>query len=140
MFENPPDSVIRDILSNHRTIAVVGCSPNEYRDSNMIARFLIGQGHTVIPVNPYFDTILGLKCYPDLLSITGRFEMVDVFRRSEFVLPIAHHALDAGAKIFWTQLGVYDEEAAALLQPAGMTVVMNRCPKIEAARLNIKTL
>jgi uncharacterized protein len=137
MFQNPNDSIIREILSNHRTIAVVGCSPKEYRDSNRIASLLIHRGHKVIPVNPGHRQILGLPCYPDLLSIPEKVEMVDVFRRSEFVAQVAEQAIQVGAKILWTQLGVYDEEAAEKAINAGLVVVMNRCPAIEYRRLGI---
>ena len=137
MFRNPDDSVIRDILTKHRTIAVVGCSPKPARDSNSIARLLISRGHHVIPVNPGHREILGLACYPNLLQIPEKVDMVDVFRRSEYVPEIAEQAVSIGAKILWTQLGVESEEAAELAQKAGIIVVMNRCPAIEYRRLGI---
>ncbi len=137
MFRNPDDSVIRDILTKHRTIAVVGCSPKPVRDSNSIARLLISRGNHVIPVNPGHREILGLPCYPNLLQIPEKVDMVDVFRRSEYVPEIAEHAVSIGAKILWTQLGVESEEAAELAQKAGLIVVMNRCPAIEYRRLGI---
>ena len=137
MFQNPPDSVIREILSGSRTIAVVGCSPKEYRDSHMVARFLIQRGHSVTPVNPGHRNILGLTCYRDLLSLPEPVEMVDVFRRSEYVPDIIDQAIQIGAKVVWTQLGVYHEEAAAKALTAGLTVVMNRCPVIEYRRLGL---
>src|SRR5437870_3803943 len=103
MFKNPDDQTIREILSTHRTIAVVGCSPKEYRVSNRIASLLMRRGHTVIPVNPGHRQILGVPCYPDLTSIPEKIEMVDVFRRSEFVASVANQAIQVGAKILWTQ-------------------------------------
>jgi uncharacterized protein len=135
MFQNPPDSVIREILAKHRTIAVVGCSPKEWRDSNTISRLLINRGHKVVPVNPGYREILGLECYPDLHSIPFPVEMVDVFRRSEFVPDIAEQAIETKARILWTQLGVYHEEAAQKALDAGLIVIMNRCPAIEYRRL-----
>lgn len=137
MFQNPDDVVIREILTNPRTIAVVGCSPKEHRDSNAIARLLMRRGHKVIPVNPGHREILGVPCYPDLRSIPEKVDMVDVFRRSEYVAGIAEDAIAIGAKILWTQLGIEDEDAAAKAQQAGLTVIMDRCPAIEYRRLGI---
>lgn len=137
MFQNPDDLVIKEILQHPRTIAVVGCSPKEHRDSNSIARLLMRRGHKVIPVNPGHREILGVPCYPDLRSIPEKVDMVDVFRRSEYVADIAREAIAIGARILWTQLGIEDERAAELAQQAGLTVVMDRCPAIEYRRLGI---
>jgi predicted CoA-binding protein len=137
IFRNPDDSIIKDILHSHRTIAVVGCSPKDYRDSNRIARLLIARGHQVIPVNPGHPQILGVTSYPDLLAIPVQIDMVDVFRRSEYVPDIADQAIKIGAKILWTQLGVWHEEAALKAQKAGLIVIMDRCPAIEYRRLGI---
>lgn len=135
MFLNPDDATIREILSTPKTIAVVGCSAKSYRDSNMIARLLIQKGHRVIPVNPNYDSVLGLQCYPHLSSVPEPVEMVDVFRRSEFLREVAGQAIECGAKILWAQLGVYDEVAAQRAQQAGLIVIMDRCPAIEYRRL-----
>jgi predicted CoA-binding protein len=137
MFQNPDDEVIREILSSHRTIAVVGCSPKPYRDSHRIAAMLMGRGHTVIPVNPGHREILGVQCYPDLLSVPDKVEMVDIFRRSEYLPDIAEQAVAIGARIFWAQLGIFNEAAAERAKQAGMIVVMDRCPAIEYRRLGI---
>ena len=137
MFQNPSSSEIRQILTTPRTIAVVGCSPKPIRDSHRIAQLLISRGHDVIPVNPGHRKILDVDCYPNLSSIPRSIDMVDVFRRSEYVAALVEEAIAVGAKIFWTQLGVYDEEAALRAQQAGLTVVMNRCPAIEYNRLGI---
>jgi len=137
MFENPPDSVIREILTTHRTIAVVGCSPKDYRDSHAIARMLLGRGHQVIPVNPGHRKILDQVCYPNLLSIPEPVYMVDVFRRSEYVPGVADQAIRIGAKVLWTQLGVWHDESAATAQKAGLIVIMDRCPAIEYRRLGL---
>jgi uncharacterized protein len=139
-FENPPDSQIRTILANPTTVAVVGCSDNPDRDSFRIAMLLKHKGFHVIPVNPQLGpealrTELGERVYPDLASIPGPVEMVDVFRRSEFLPEIAEHAIKKGAKVLWGQLGVVDESAAARARTAGLTVVMDRCPAIEYRRL-----
>lgn len=135
MFKNPEDTVIREILSTPRTIAVVGCSPKVERDSNAIARLLLRKGHHVIPVNPGHRQILDQPCYPDLLSIPESVEIVDVFRRTEYVAGVADQAIRIGAKILWTQLGIYDEESAQRALQAGMIVIMDRCPAIEYNRL-----
>jgi len=134
-FRNPSDDMIRDILAQTRRIAVVGCSPNPTRDSHRIARWLIDKGHDVVPVNPRAQDVLDRFCYPSLRDVPGPIEMVDVFRRSEHVAEIVEQAIEKGAKIFWTQLGIGDERAAARAQAAGITVVMDRCPAIEYGRL-----
>jgi uncharacterized protein len=139
-FENPPDSEIRNILSHPTTVAVVGCSDNPARDSLSIAKLLKAHGFRVIPVNPALasDALmkqLGEKCYPDLASIPDAVEIVDVFRRSEFLPEVAEAAIAKGARILWCQLGVVDFPSAARAQKAGLTVVMDRCPAIEYRRL-----
>lgn len=134
-FENPPDDVIRDILATPRTVAVVGCSADPSRDSHRIARLLQQRGHRVIPVNPMETSLLGETCYPSLRDVPEPVEMVDVFRRPEFVAGVVDDALAIGAKILWLQLGVIDVAAAERARAAGLTVVMDRCPAIEYRRL-----
>lgn len=139
-FQNPSDAEIREILSHPVTVAVVGCSDSPARDSLRIAKLLKSHGFRVIPVNPALapDALLstfGEKCYPDLASIPGPVEMVDVFRRSEYVAGVVDEAIAKGARILWCQLGVIDLEAAARAQKAGIKVVMDRCPAIEYSRL-----
>jgi predicted CoA-binding protein len=134
-FENPSDTAIRDILANPKTIAVVGCSPDPDRDSHRIAALLKAKGHRVIPVNPTSKEILGERCYASVRDIPEKVDMVDVFRRPEFVDAIADDAIAAGARILWLQLDVINEPAAAKAQNAGLTVVMDRCPAIEYRRL-----
>lgn len=125
---NDPDEIAR-ALTNAKTIAVVGCSPEESRPSNAIARYLLRAGYDVIPVNPGHREMLGRPCYPDLASIPRdvRVDIVDVFRRSEFVPEIASAALARGAGFFWMQDGVVDEEVARRLTAAGIPVAMDRC-------------
>jgi uncharacterized protein len=135
MFHNPPDSMIREILSQPRRIAVVGCSPDPSRDSHRIAQLLIDKGHTVVPVNPHATQILGHRCYPTLQMIPGAIDMVDIFRRANEAGAILDEAIAVGARIIWMQLGVIDEAAAVRAQAAGLTVVMDRCPAIEYRRL-----
>jgi len=139
-FENPPDSEIRRILATPATVAVVGCSNDPSRDSLKIAMLLQGKGFRVIPVNPLLkpDALmseLGTRCYRDLESIPEPIDVVDVFRRSEFLPEIAHQAISKRAKVLWCQLGVVDEKAAKEAIAAGLTVIMDRCPAIESARL-----
>jgi len=134
-FENPPDTTIREILATPRTVAVVGCSPDPDRDSHRIAALLKAKGHRVIPVNPSCQEILGERCYASVRDIPETVEMVDVFRRPEFVDQIADEAIAVGAKILWLQLDVINEPAAGKAQDAGLTVVMDRCPAIEYRRL-----
>ncbi|MDL2716445.1 MAG: CoA-binding protein [Acidobacteriota bacterium] len=116
-------------LRTAKAIAVVGCSPEESRPSNVIARYLLRAGYDVIPVNPGHVELLGRTCYPDLASIPKdvRVDIVDVFRRSVFVPEIASAALERGAGFFWMQDGVVDEEAAQRLVAAGIGVAMDRC-------------
>jgi predicted CoA-binding protein len=139
-FKNPSDTEIRAILSKPATVAVIGCSDNPARDSLKIAKLLKSRGFKVIPVNPQLDrnalrTALGEECYPDLASIPEPVEIVDVFRRSEFVPQIVEEAIAKGARILWCQLGVIHLEASRRAQQAGMTVIVDRCPAIEYARL-----
>ncbi len=134
-FTDPPDETIREILATPRTFAVVGCSADPARDSHRIARLLRERGHRVIPVNPNEREVLGMPCYPSLRDVPEPVEVVDVFRRPEFVAGVVDEAIAVGAKILWLQLGVIDEAAALRAQDAGMTVVMDRCPAIEYRRL-----
>lgn len=134
-FTNPPDAQIRDILAVPRTVAVVGCSPDPDRDSHRIAALLKAKGHRVIPVNPACQEILGERCFASLRDIPEPVDMVDVFRRPEFVDHIVDDAIAIRAKILWLQLGVINEPAAHKARAAGLTVVMDRCPAIEYRRL-----
>ena len=118
--------------------AVVGCSPDRFRDSHGVARFLQERGKRVIPVNPQAcpGEILGEPCFPDLGSVQEPVEVVDIFRRSEFAGAHVDEAIAIGARAVWMQLGVIDEEAAARAREAGLLVVMDRCPKIEWPRVS----
>ena len=130
------DEIVEKILSTYKTWAVVGCSPDPYRDSHGVAKFLQRQGYNVIPVNPAADEILGERCWPDLGSIpAGTVEVVDVFRKPEAALDVVKEAIEIGAGAVWMQLGVINDEAFEMAQAAGLDVVMNRCPKIEIPRL-----
>ncbi|HTS03403.1 MAG TPA: CoA-binding protein [Thermoanaerobaculia bacterium] len=120
---------ITGALARARTIAVVGCSPDETRPSHAIANYLLRAGFDVIPVNPAHREILGRTCYPSLADVPASvtLDVVDVFRRSEAVGSIADEAIARGARFFWMQDGVVNEEAAARLVAAGIGVAMDRC-------------
>jgi predicted CoA-binding protein len=123
------------ILKEYRRIAVVGASANPERDSYQVASYLIEQGYQVYPVNPNAKEILGRTSYPDLGSIKEGVEVVDIFRRSEEVLPIVEEAIRVGAKAVWMQKSVINEEAAARARDAGLMVVMDKCIREEHQRL-----
>ena len=126
---------LRRILAQSRTLAVVGLSAQWYRPSYFAAKYMQDHGYRIIPVNPRYDEVLGERCYPDLRAIPERVDLVDCFRRSQDIPPIAEQAIAIGAKVLWMQLGVMNDEAARLASAAGLDVVMNRCVKIEHARL-----
>jgi len=125
---------IEEILE-YRNIAVVGISNNPERPSNFVARFLVGHGYNIIPVNPKLEEWNGKKCYPDLLSIPEPVDVVDIFRRADAVPPIVDEAITIKAKVVWMQEGIVNEEAAAKARASGLVVVMDRCMKIEYNRL-----
>ena len=126
---------LRRILRTCKTVAIVGLSAEWHRPSNFVAKYLQSHGYRVIPVNPRYDSILGERCHARLEDIPEPVDMVDVFRRSEDVLPIARSAVAIGAKCLWQQIGVVNTEADALARAAGLDSVMDRCVKIEHARL-----
>jgi uncharacterized protein len=125
---------LNGIFAATRTIAIVGMSDDPARASHEVGRYLM-DFYQVIPVNPNHSTILGLTCYPDLASIPMAVDMVDLFQRSENVLPYVQPAIDIGVSVFWMQLGIRNAQASAQLMAAGITVVEDRCTKIDHARL-----
>lgn len=131
------DAYIREILKRTRTIAMVGASTNWNRPSYFVMKYLTGKGFRIIPVNPGAagQDLLGERVYPDLASIPDPIDMVDVFRNAEAAGPITDEAIRVGAKTVWMQLTVRNDAAAGRAESAGLQVVMNRCPKIEYARL-----
>ncbi len=144
MIVLPPVERLRKIFADTKNIAVVGLSPKENRPSNQVARYLLEAGYTIIPVNPGQKQILGRKCYPDLLAIEGPVDVVDIFRRADQVEPIVRDAVPIGARVIWMQQGIVNEQAAALAENAGLTVIMDRCLKVDhmqfagAGRLKLK--
>ena len=129
------DDTLRRILKNCKTIAVVGLSPEWHRPSHFVAKYMQEQGYHIIPVNPKHESILGERCYARLEDIPEPVDMVDVFRRPEDVPPIAASAAAIGAKCLWQQLGVASQEADTVARAAGLDSVMDRCVKVEHARL-----
>jgi len=127
-------SLEADILSKYRDVAVVGASPNPERPSYRVVRYLVKHGYHVMPVNPNVKKTSGKTSYPDLSSIPGNVEVVDIFRRSEDVTPIVDEAIKVQAKVIWMQEGVVNEEAAAKARDAGLLVVMDRCMRKEHLR------
>ena len=126
---------LRRILATDRTIAVVGLSADWYRPSYFAAKYMQEHGYRIVPVNPRYDEILGERCYKSLAEIPHPVDMVDVFRRTADVPPIAEQAVAIGARTLWQQLGVVSEEADRIARAAGLDSVMDRCVKIEHARL-----
>jgi len=126
---------LRRILDEARTIAVVGLSENWHRPSNFAAKYLQEHGYRVIPVNPMYEEVLGERCYPDLQSVPERIDVVDCFRKAADLPPILEQAIACGASCLWLQLGVINLEVAQSAHAAGMQVIMDRCIKIEHARL-----
>ena len=131
------ESYIKEILDGVKTIAVVGASANQDRDSYKVMQVLIQHGYQIFPINPNEEgnLILGQPCYADLSSVSGKIDMVDVFRAADAVMGVTKEAIAIGATILWTQLDIVHKEAAALAEQAGLKVVMDRCPKIELAKL-----
>ncbi len=126
---------LRRILTDYKRVAIVGLSADWSRPSNFAAKYLIDHGFEVIPVNPKYDEILGQKCYADLEDIPSPVDIVDLFQRVDRIPPFVDQAIKIGAKVVWMQLGIMHEEAAQKARDAGLEVVMDRCMKIEYARL-----
>ncbi len=126
---------LRRILGTTRTIAVVGLSANWYRPSYFAAKYMLDHGYTIIPVNPAYAEVLGQRCYPSLRDVPVAIDMVDCFRKSAEIPALAEAAIAVGAKVLWMQLGVTSELARVVAVAAGLEVVMDRCVKIEHARL-----
>ena len=133
---NPPFEEVKAILENTKTEAVVGMSPKTERDSYKVARYLKNQGYRVVPVNPGQKEILGETCFPNLKAIPFPVDMVDIFRRPAAVPQIVDDAIAIGAKVVWMQLGIAHNESAKKALESGLSVVMNKCTKIEHMHLS----
>ncbi|ATZ95339.1 MULTISPECIES: CoA-binding protein [Dickeya] len=134
------DSDIKAVLNQVKTIALVGASENPSRPSYGVMAYLLGQGYRVIPVSPRLagQTLLGQAAYASLSDIPEPIDMVDVFRQPDAAFEVAQDAIAIGARVLWLQIGVINEAAAVLAHDAGLTVVMDRCPKIEIPRLGLE--
>jgi uncharacterized protein len=136
VHRNPDDAEIKKLLEGSRNVAVVGLSDRLYRTSHGVARALQEFGYRIFPVNPNLKgPVLGEKPYASVEEIPEPVDIVDVFRRSELTPPVARDAVAAGAKVLWLQLGVVNEEAARYAEEHGLTVVMDRCLKVDHALL-----
>ncbi|OAT82536.1 CoA-binding protein [Bacillus sp. MKU004] len=133
MIENPTREEIGQILKRSKRIAVVGLSDNPERTSHSVSKVMQDQGYEIIPVNPVIDSALGVKAVASLEEIEGPVDIVNIFRRSEFLPDLAREFDKIDAKIFWAQLGVMNEEAYSFLKERGYTVIMDRCIKVEHA-------
>ena len=137
MIDHYSETYIQEILNEVKTIAVVGASSNHQRDSYKVMESLIEHGYQIFPINPneQGNFILNQLCYSDLSSVPKKIDMVDVFRAKDAVIGVTKEAIQIGAKVLWTQLGIINEEALELGKDAGLKVIMNRCPKIELEKL-----
>jgi uncharacterized protein len=133
----PSDATLRSILSQTRTIAVVGLSSKPHRDSHGVARYLQHQGYKVVPVNPNEPEVLGETAYPSLLDVPTEvaIDIVDVFRKAEETPPVAEQAVSIGARVLWLQEGIVSDEARRIAEEGGLTVVMDLCIRTTRARL-----
>jgi predicted CoA-binding protein len=129
------DQMMKDILVSAKTIASVGLSSNQQKESYWIVSYLRDQGYRIIPVNPTADEILGEKAYPDLESVPEKIDVVQVFRKPEDVPPVVDSAIKIGAKAVWMQEGIVNEEAAQKARQAGLQVVMDACMRVTHRRL-----
>ena len=131
----PDIPTLRRILHDNRTIAMVGLSGDWFRPSFFAAKYMQDHGYRIIPVNPKYPHILGEKCYPELAAIPEPVDIVDVFRRPEMTPQVAREAVAIEAKVLWLQLGIKNAEAGQIATAGGLETVMDRCVKIEHARL-----
>lgn len=131
MFANPSTAEMRGILSDSKTIAVVGISEREDRASKYVSEYMQREGYTIYPVNPNISEWNGLKAYDSVLDLPVEVDIVDVFRRSSAVIPLAGDVVTAGAKVMWLQQGVFSEQAAEIASSGGVAVVMDSCIMVE---------
>ena len=131
----PDVQTLRRSYKENHSIAVVGLSADWFRPSYFAAKYMMDHGYRVIPVNPRYQEVLGQKCYPSLRAIPEKVDIVDCFRKSADIPPLLDDAIAIGARVLWLQIGVVNEEVAKRARAAGLDVVMDRCVKIEYARL-----
>ncbi len=121
--------ILKSLLKNIKSVAIVGASSNPQRDSFKVMKFLLEQGYKVFPVNPKETNILGTKCYPSLKSIKQKVDMVDIFRAKEFIFDLTKEAIEIDTNVIWMQEGIIDEKSSSLGKSNGIKVVMDECPK-----------
>ena len=131
LFQNPPTSQIRSILLQAKTIAVVGISEREDRASNYVSDYMQSQGYKIYPVNPNIEEWFGSKSYDSIEDVPDKIDIVDVFRRSANIMPVAEDAVASGAKVLWLQQGIVNQEAATFALDRGLEVVMDSCIMVE---------
>ena len=129
------DAALKQLLDSTRTVAVVGISKNWNRPSNFVAKYLKEHGYTIIPINPKYEKVLGMKCYPSLSEVPLEIDLVNCFRKPNELNNILVEVLDRGVKKLWLQIGVINSEIKEFAERQGVSVVMDRCIKIEHARL-----
>lgn len=134
-MQNPSNEMVKEILEQAKTIAVVGLSDNPERTSYQVSKAMQDAGYRIIPVNPMVNEVLGEKAYASLTDIEEQFDIINVFRRSEFLPEIAKEAIQTNAKVFWAQQGVQNEEAYEILKEHDFTVIMDYCIKVAHAVL-----
>jgi len=132
---NLDNDQIKELLEKSKTIAVIGMSDKPERDSYRVAQYLIEKGYKVIPVNPMKETILGLKCYPDVKSVPEKIDIVDVFRKIDAVPEVVEEALEVNPGAIWLQLGLAHDESAQKACDKDITFVQSKCIKIEHKKL-----
>ncbi|HKR73324.1 MAG TPA: CoA-binding protein [Candidatus Nitrosocosmicus sp.] len=134
-IDNTPDNRLEEIYQ-FKNIAVVGMSPTEGKPANYVPKYLIEKGYNVIPVNPIYDSILGRKSYPKVSAIPDTVDIVDIFRKSEEIVPIVHDTIQKhGVKVLWMQLGIHNQEAREIAEKNGIEVIYDRCMLREHQRL-----
>ncbi|ALX47881.1 CoA-binding protein [Lentibacillus amyloliquefaciens] len=129
-WENPQNKIVKEVLESAKTIAVVGLSDKPERTSYQISKIMQDQGYTIIPVNPKVNEVLGEKAYDNLTDVTENIDIINVFRRSEFLPDIAKEAAQTDCRVFWAQQGIVSQETYDYLKERGFTVIMDRCIKV----------
>lgn len=129
-MQNPTNDQLKDIFENSKTIAVVGLSDNPSRTSYQVSKIMQNKGYKIIPVNPNVDEVLGEKAYNSLREIEDPIDLINVFRRSEYLVDVAQDAIETDCKVFWAQLGISNEKAYQLLKEHDFTVIMDLCIKV----------
>ncbi|WP_408006470.1 CoA-binding protein [Pseudalkalibacillus sp. A8] len=135
VFQNPDQAAINDILKTKKRIAVVGLSDKPHRTSYQVSQYMKDHGYEIIPVNPTIDETMGLKAYPSLKDVEGPIDIVNVFRRSEELPRVARDMKEIEASVFWSQLGLLNEEVVEILNEKDTIIIMDRCIKVEHATM-----